>query len=209
MVSEDWYRHITEELVDQEKVLLSIMAISSAYMLWGTYGFSSANAARFPRLTTAVVLVGSLLLLFRRFLPDRIESVLVQSTDVFEEDEEFSERQTEAEKRSAGDEEETETDDSGISTVDRPIHDSLFTALVVVGYGLLSFAIGIFLATPIFVVVYTVWFKRPWIQVGGLTVLSLLIAYGFFEVLGVRLDRGEIFFTNGILIVEGLLGGVL
>lgn len=209
MAFEDWYKQITEEIVDQEKVLLSIMAISSAYMLWGTYSFTSGNAARFPRLTTAVVLIGSLLLLFRHFLPDRIESVLVQSADVFEEDEEFTERQTEVKERTAEDEEKTETEAGSISTVDRPIHDSLFTALVVVGYGLLSFAIGIFLATPIFVVVYTVWFKRPWIQVGGLTVLSLLIAYGFFEVLGVRLDRGEIFFTNGILIVEGLLGGVL
>lgn len=209
MAFEDWYRHITEKVVDQEKLLLGIMAISSAYMLWGTYSFSSSGAARFPRLTTAIVLVGSLLLLFRHFLPDRIESAIVQSSEVFEEDDEFTERQAEAEERSVKDIPETETDAGGISTVNRPIHDSLSTALITVGYGLLSFAIGIFLATPIFVIAYTIWFKRPWIQIGGLTVLSLVIAYGFFEVLGVRLDRGEIFFTNGILVVDGLLGGVL
>lgn len=208
MTLKDKYINFTEEFIDMESILLTLMFITSSYMVWETFDFSSTSAARFPRLTAGVVVIGSALLLARGYLPDRIASALTQESEVFEADEDITERQEEATRRT-----QTETGDDGstdISIVDRPVHDSFFTALVTIGYGLLAYTIGIFLATPIFIVVYARWFKLSWVTTAGLTVFSVVLAYAFFSVIGVPLDRGELVFTNGILgIIRFPLGGLL
>lgn len=196
MSFEKQYRRLSRRFVNTEMILLVVMFVSSGYMLWGTLNFTSASAARFPRLTAGIVFVGALLLLVRDYLPDRIAALLTEESEVLETDEEIVDQ--EIDRPTAG-----ETDESPevteISIVGRPIHDSLFTALITIGYGLLSFTIGIFLATPIFVLVYTRWFKLSWAMTIGLTVLGVVIGFVFISVLGVPIDRGEILFPHGII----------
>lgn len=203
MTFEDWYRRATEEAVDMEKLLLGLMFVSSAYMVWDTFHFTSSSAARFPRLTAGTVLIGSLLLLVSGYLPEQIRTALVESQEVFRADDEVVEQREKVKQRNEAEAaergEEPRTGDSEISVVDRPIHDSLFTALATVGYGLLAYAIGIFLATPIFVAFYTWWFRSTLYRIVGLSLLGTLIAYAFVWALGIPLDRGEIFFTDGVI----------
>lgn len=199
MTFEEWYRKLTEEVVDMEKLLLGIMFVSSTYMFWESFNFSNISAARFPRLTAGVVLVGSLLLLIRGYLPDRIEAIITEPAEIFQPDEEVAEveRESTAEAETEPREESAaETEENRPSIVDRPIHDSMFTALATIGYGLLGFAIGIFLATPIFVAAYTLWFRFSWPRVLGLTLFGWVIAYAFVLLLGIPIDHGEIFFTS-------------
>lgn len=213
MMFEEWYRRVTEETVDMEKMLLGIMFVSSTYMFWETFNFTYTTARRFPRLTSGVVLVGSLLLLVRGYLPDRIEAIITEPAEIFQPDEEVAEveresaakAETEPRKESA-----VEPEENQLSVVDRPIHDSMFTALATIGYGLLGFTIGIFLATPVFIAVYMLWFRFDWLRVLGLTLFGWLIAYIFVLLLGIPIDHGEIFFTSsGALDYVPLFAGVI
>lgn len=183
-----------------ETILLLIMFVSSAYMFWATFGFQSTSAARFPRLTSGIVLVGSALLLSRNYLPDRVSTLLTEQPEVFEADENLEEELDQA----TSEQTDTSPEATELSAVGRPIHDSLFTALVIVGYGVLSFTIGIYLATPIFVFVYARWFKLSWTMTIILTVLGVVIGDIFMGLLGVPLDRGEILFPNGVLSITGI-----
>lgn len=199
MAFEDKYRRLSEKFAHLEILLLCIMFVSSAYMLWGTFNFDSLSAARFPRLTAGTVFIGSALLLFRGYLPDRIAAALTEESEVFEMDEDLVDQEVD---QSSTDQTAESSEMTEISIVGRPIHDSLFTAIAIVGYGLLGFIIGIFLATPIFVFIYARWFKLSWRLTIVLTVLGVAIAYAFITIVGVPIDRGEILFPTGVLSIS-------
>lgn len=174
--------------VNLEHVLLVTMLVSSGYMIWESYRFGISSAATFPRLTAGFVLIASLLLIFRSYLPEPLYSFVAESATLVDVDDDF-----------AAQEDDDESSDESVSTVGRPIHDSLFTAIAAVGYGLLGYAIGILWASPIFVLIYALWFKLSWKALIVLVVLSLLVGLGFYEALGLRIDRGNVFFTEGVL----------
>lgn len=191
------YRRLSERF-DQERFLLIVLILGSGFALAETFRFDISSAARFPRLTGTVVFVGALLLFFSEYLPKQLRAVVEQSAGVFKADEEFEELQAGvSEPREEGPTVE-ETEASEFSTVGRPIHDSVFTALVVTAYAAVGFAIGILWATPLFVAAYGYWFKQPWYLTGVLAVIGFGIAFGFMSVLGVPLDRGELLVTSGV-----------
>ncbi len=175
--------------ISLEYIVLLTMLVSSVYMLWQSYEFDIGSAGVFPRLTGAVVLIATLLLMFRSYLPDPLYSFVAESADLIDVDDEFT----------GEDEEEPDREDRRISVVDRPVHDSLMVAVFAVGYGILGYAIGILWASPIFVLIYGLWFRLSWKVLLVLIPISLLIGLGFYEALGLRIDRGEIFLTEGVL----------
>jgi len=63
----------------------------------------------------------------------------------------------------------------------------------------LAYAIGIMWASPVFVLVYGIWFKLSWQTMILLVLLSLAICFGFYEALNLRVDVGNIFLTDGVL----------
>lgn len=191
---EDAYRSVTER-ADMERALLLVMILSSGFMIWESYNFRIESAARFPRLTAGAVLIGASLLLFQTYLPEPLQSFVAEEVEMLSKGEEIAER----EERSAA---EREGAKSTISTVGRPIHDSLFTALSAIGFGVVGYAIGILWAAPLFVLVYTLWFRRPWYQVISLTILGFLIAYGFMTTLNVPMNEGEIFLEDGLGVLK-------
>ncbi|WP_128904274.1 tripartite tricarboxylate transporter TctB family protein [Halorubrum amylolyticum] len=196
------YRRLSERF-DQERFLLIVFILGSGIALAETFRFDISSAARFPRLTGSVVFVGALLLFFSKYLPGPIRAAVEESSSVFEADEEFEKRQQKTtdqqqEGRGTTEPDAAETDRNELSTVGRPIHDSVFTGLIATGYAALGFAIGILWATPIFVVVYGYWFKLPRYLTAVLAVIGFAIAYGFMSVLGVPLDRGQLLVTSGV-----------
>jgi len=196
---EDIYRSVTER-ADMERALLLVMILSSGYMIWESYNFSIERAARFPRLTAGAVLIGSLLLFFQDYLPAPIRPFVAEEVEMLSADEEVSVQTTDASEKQRVDDSEASTAESEatISTVGRPIHDSFFTALSTSVYALLGYVVGILWVSPLFVLAYTLWFRRPWYQVIGLSVLAFLIGYGFMSALNVPLNEGEIFLTDGL-----------
>ncbi|XVH33452.1 tripartite tricarboxylate transporter TctB family protein (plasmid) [Haloferacaceae archaeon DSL9] len=198
MKSDAWYQRFGTEKIE-ERLLLIGFVIVSAFMLWETTNFSISSAGRFPRLTGSVVLIGSLLLLFQAYLPKPLRTFVAEEVEMFSADEGVAEQREKAEGRTTAEESAEEESRATGSSVGRPLNDSVFTAIAAVGYGLLGYTIGIFLATPLFVIVYTRWFKVKWYYSLPLAALGLLIAFAFYSVLNIPLDRGEIFFTEGVL----------
>jgi small-conductance mechanosensitive channel len=200
------YQRLSDSF-DQERLLLLVMLVWSAYAIFATFQFRSGSAGRFPRLTGSAVLIGATLLLFRNYLPGPIQMFATESADVLQADEEITEKQEKAEQRTAeetakaaeskADAAETEEPDE-ISTVGRPIHDSVFVTLLMTAYGLLGYAIGILWVTPVFVVAYGVWFEQPRRRMTLLSILAFAIAFGFMTALGVPIDRGELVLTEGV-----------
>lgn len=190
MDGKNWSENIVENDTVKEKILLLVMAVISGYMLWGATQFTATSSARFPRLVATVVLVGSLLLLVREFLPGPLRRALISEGAAFEASDEFAEKEEGTEEMTPQEE--------GISSVDRPLHDSVFTALVVVGYAVLGYAIGLLWASPIFVAVYARWFRITTLRTGLLTGISFGIAYVFMIVLNVELDAGAILLPGGV-----------
>lgn len=188
------YRNAVDRINLEYHVLLLLMLVSSVYMLQESTNFNIDAAATFPRLTAGFVLIGTVLLFIRNYLPDPLYSFVAESAELVDvDDEEMTDQQADEEVAERDDE-----SDDRISTVGRPIHDTLFTALSAVGYGLLGYAIGILWASPIFVLIYGLWFKLSWRALLVLIPLSLLIGYGFMEALGVRIDRGAYVMTEGL-----------
>ncbi|WP_129115290.1 tripartite tricarboxylate transporter TctB family protein [Halegenticoccus tardaugens] len=195
MTFEELYRQLTEEMVDQETVLTAILVVSSGFMLWESTNFEIESATRFPRLTASVVFVGSVLLLCRNYLPGWLRDALVSSGGMFEASDEFTEHQEEREEEQVTGE---TTDEASVSTAGRPIHDSMFTSVSVIGYALVGYTIGLLWATPLFVAAYGIWFRLPWLYTGMLTVIGFGIAYSFMIVLNVPMDSGAFVLMEGI-----------
>lgn len=175
-----------------EQSLLYVFLLTSGYMLWETTRFSIGSAARFPRLVGAVVFIGTGLLLLERFLPESIRRFVAEDIEIFSgSDAAVAEVKTKVETDHTATV--RVTDSSG-----RPLDDTVFTGVAVAGYAVLGYMISIFLATPIFVFLYTRWYRMRLTHSLLLTVLGAAIAYGFYLLLNVPLLRGEVFFTSGV-----------
>lgn len=192
------YRKIVSR-IDLEYIFLLIVLLSSGYMFWESYNFGISNAATFPRLTAGFVLIGTLLLLFRSYLPEPLYSFVAESADLIDVDDELVSEEAGEKDEATGDIDRSPDGTNEVSTVGRPIHDSLFTSIAAIGYAILGYAIGILWASPIFILIYSLWFKLSWKSLLVLISLSLLIGFGFYEALGLRIDRGNIFLTEGVL----------
>lgn len=191
-MSESNLRTRVRQWVNLEQSLLYVFLLTSGYMLWETTRFSIGSAARFPRLVGAVVFIGTGLLLLERFLPETIRRFVAEDVEIFSgSDAAVAEVKTKVETDHTATV--RVTDSSG-----RPLDDTVFTGVAVAGYAVLGYMISIFLATPIFVFLYTRWYRMRLTHSLLLTVLGAAIAYGFYLLLNVPLLRGEVFFTSGV-----------
>lgn len=191
-MSESNLRTRVRQWVNLEQSLLYVFLLTSGYMLWETTRFSIGSAARFPRLVGAVVFIGTGLLLLERFLPETIRRFVAEDVEIFSgSDAAVAEVKTKVETETTATV--RVTDSSG-----RPLDDTMFTGVAVAGYAVLGYMISIFLATPIFVFLYTRWYRMRLTHSLLLTVLGAAIAYGFYLLLNVPLLRGEVFFTSGV-----------
>jgi hypothetical protein len=191
-MSESNLRTRVRQWVNLEQSLLYVFLLTSGYMLWETTRFSIGSAARFPRLVGAVVFIGTGLLLLERFLPETIRRFVAEDVEIFSgSDAAVAEVKTKVETEDTATV--RVTDSSG-----RPLDDTVFTGVAVAGYAVLGYMISIFLATPIFVFLYTRWYRMRLTHSLLLTVLGAAIAYGFYLLLNVPLLRGEVFFTSGV-----------
>ena len=191
-MSESNLRTRVRQWVNLEQSLLYVFLLTSGYMLWETTRFSIGSAARFPRLVGTVVFIGTGLLLLERFLPESIRRFVAEDVEIFSgSDAAVAEVKTKVETETTATV--RVTDSSG-----RPLDDTVFTGVAVAGYAVLGYMISIFLATPIFVFLYTRWYRMRLTHSLLLTVLGAAIAYGFYLLLNVPLLRGEVFFTSGV-----------
>lgn len=186
-MSSSIYQSIRERATP-ESVMLVLMLVVSTYMLVESRTFSR-EVALFPRFAAIVTICGALLLLFQRYLPKTLQETVAESSTMF--DQRDSIQEVEAKAQSRTDEHEQES-----AAEPTPEHDQQRSQLLLVGllavYGVIGYAIGLVMATPVFLALYVVLFDvRRTIGV-VLIVVGVAIALAFNSILPVNLVEGQL-----------------
>lgn len=168
----------------EETGLLVVFLSVAGFMVYRSYSYGE-TAGLFPRLTGGVVLVGTVLLLVREYLPDRMQAVVGESAELFDTSEDADGDRSDAGGRSG-------TESESGAEGERRVPDSVFTTASIVGYTVSSYYVGMLWMSPLFVFVYSRWYRQPWWATGVLTALAAGLAYGFMELLNLPLDEGAL-----------------
>jgi hypothetical protein len=180
---------------DSERGLILLFLTISGVMFFEAGGYGS-TAGLFPRLTSGVVLGGSLLLLFQNYLPSWLYTFVAEPSTLIKTDSDFG--------RDIREGDDIEEPEATVRDLDRPIEPSTFTAVGVGLYVLCSFLFGMLWITPLFAVLYSRWFKQSWLVTGFLAALTFGMAYAFMSVLNLPLTEGAL--LNIPLFVGGGVG---
>lgn len=163
------------------------------------------NDARvFPQMMGAVVAIGSALLLGRNYLPGPLRRFVAEDVSLAAEIEE-EEIENIGELQEIEPEAEVDAEDG--SEKGPPLHVAwgydVNNTIVMMAFSTVYFALGwaagFLYVTPIFVFVYTYWFRVKWYKGVVLAILATLIIYGFVELLLMPFDRGELIFERGLV----------
>lgn len=169
-------RNLSEVLTSESTVIAGFLVFST-YTFIETYSFAP-RVAKFPRMMAGFVIVSSILLLARPYLPAILQP-LVASSD-----------------RGIGGGMENLTDvdgdepDSGVEERKVSSRDSAISAGLIGGYTVLSLLIGLLWVTPLFVVVYSIWFGQSRITTAGLVALTFGIGMTFMVIFNMDLASG-------------------
>lgn len=159
--------------------ILLLFLIIASVMFIGSYRFSE-EVARFPRLNSGFVIIGTLVLLFRTHLPEWTRKFTSSSSEIFEESiDEIRDQDDQL------DEDTTEEENSK--------KNSAVTGAFITAYTVLGLAVGLLWVTPFFVAVYLKWAGKPRRTIIVLTILSAIIAVIFLLIFDVPIAEGFIF----------------
>jgi len=174
-----------EGLSDGETALLGFFLVVATYMFVEAGSYSD-TIGLYPRLLSGVVIVCSLLLLFRAYLPASVRAYVAETDGAISPPGETVEAVGETENRvdAVG-----ETDDEG---ADPPTTSRTQVGLVVLiaGYLLVSYLVGMYFATPVFVLVYGITFGLGHRETVALAAVSLGIAHVFLVVFNAPIASG-------------------
>ena len=187
-----------EGLSDGETALLGFFLVVATYMFVEAGSYSD-TIGLYPRLLSGVVIGCSLLLLFRAYLPASVRAYVAETDGAISPPGETVE-DIEAVGETGGDVEavgETgnrvdavgETDDEG---ADPPTTSRAQVRLVVLiaGYLLVSYLVGMYFATPVFVLVYGRAFGLGHRETVALAAVSLGVAHVFLVVFNAPIGSG-------------------
>jgi len=171
--------------IDSEDGLLVIFLGIGIFVYVSAEDFGS-TAGLFPQMTSAVVVVGSIMLLFENYMPSFIQSYVAETTEVFGTPD-IDEADIEADLEDGAELKNTTTERVDES---RLISPSAFTSLSVLGYLVSSLLFGMLWMSPLFAFVYSSWAEHRWYIRIGLILLSFVMAYGFMTILNLDLTNG-------------------
>jgi hypothetical protein len=177
--------------ITAEQVMLGIIfVLSVVFYLEPTLQDYPENAAIFPQLTAIAVLIGSVLLLTRRYLPGPIRRIVTENVSIAQQVEESDEAVI---PDQVEDEEEAAPEDRTLgATYGFRIDNTLFVTVTATLYLIAGWAVGLLYVTPVYVLGYTLWFRVPW-QVGvGLAAFATIVIWGFIRFLLMPFDEGEL-----------------
>lgn len=173
------------DLFDREDAFLIAVIALSSYMFVGGFDYALESAI-FPQTVAVFLIISSLLILFKRFLPRPVHLFVAKP---------FSLRPDEEESMSEGAESEP---NGGMHEQERSVKNSTFVAALMVAYLVVGYLIGFLYVTPLFAVAYGKWFDLSRQIVIMITTLTTLIALVFILTLNAPFDIGVL--TRGIFV---------
>jgi hypothetical protein len=167
-----------------KEILVSESGVLLLFLVFSTYAFVETNSfrprvAQFPRMMSGFVIVGSVLLLARPYLPAVLQP-LVESTG----------RGFGSGMDDLGDGDDDNESAGGMTEREVSARDSAVTTALIGGYTILSFLIRLLWATPLFVAVYSIWFGQSRLTTAALVVLTFGIGLAFMTIFNMELASG-------------------
>lgn len=154
-----------------------LFLLVGVYAYWAARSFASRTAL-WPQIVSSVIIILSILLLLRKWLPEPLRQFMSEEKEIISVDEEFEDMEA-GELESKG--------------VDRPIGSTTFTALSISGYIILAYLFGLLWASPIYVAIHLLWHKTHVTYIVLLSTLSFGIAYGFMKLMYLPIDEGLLY----------------
>jgi len=154
--------------LDVDAIILLVLVLLSGWAFVTAFQFPERDAL-FPQIASGIVLLGALLLLGMRVLPESVAEQFRKSEELFETEE-------------MEDEEDEEAD---LNPTRRYQLMGLIAVYLVVGY-----LIGLLWATPVFVLLYGVVTDQTKLVISVTTLVSFAAAYVFMVALHLSIDRG-------------------
>jgi hypothetical protein len=164
-----------------EHLLLVLFLVVGAYMYVGADEFAS-DAATFPRLMAGATVILAALLFVRNYLPSPIRSFVAEPMQVLGEDDVDATPDDEDVEADAAETDDASTAGGYSYDIDDPRGPAVTGGLCVL-YMLLTFAIGMLYATPVFVAAYALWVRMSPPRAVALTVISFVTAYLFYALI--------------------------
>lgn len=194
-----------------EHLLLVGLIVLSTWMFVESFTFREPSGL-FPRFAAAITIAGSVLLLLNPYLPKSVQSFVMESADMFESYEDELDDLTQSdidelemddvegisderleEKLSTEEVERlTSEEDEGFNLSFRWLYDNkrfMLSALTTV-YVVASYLIGFLIASPVFVLAYSLYVGHSRRLTAMLIMLSFAVVWGFMQLLNVPLNRG-------------------
>jgi hypothetical protein len=161
------------------------LGLLAVFLVVATYAFVAAGNYQdtiglYPRALSAVVLGCTLLLLFQNLLPRELRAYVAESADVI----------GSADIPEAVDREKAEAPTGQASGAEGMGREQLLLTGLIGGYLLLSYLVGMYVATPVFVLVYGGVYRLGWRMAGLLTAGSWLLAHLFLVVFDAPIASG-------------------
>lgn len=195
-----------ENKVTAEQIMLVILVgVSALFLVEPVLENYPDDARVFPQLTASIVFIGSLLLLFRNYLPGPLRTFVAESISITSTDE--SDIPGAEEDREESEETEAEYKKETIGTeYGYEVNETVFMVVTTILYFAGGWAAGFLFATPIYILGYTLWFRtNPVISV-VLATLGTIVIYLFMTYLVLPFDQGHIFDFSPFLplLLDGL-----
>ncbi|AGB37082.1 hypothetical protein [Natronococcus occultus] len=179
---------------DSEDMLVFMMLmVGSIFLLIPWVENYATEAALFPQLMGGIVVVGSALILLGDRLPGPLEMLVNTDVNITDSSGEYDKEANASEEIRNASEKQTLADEFGVS-----ISSKAFTILLTSAFILSGYVVGLLFVAPLFVVLYTLWFKQS-LRIALLVgVISLLFVFLFMELANIPFDQGEILNRGGI-----------
>lgn len=163
-------------LATSEKGLLAFFLLVSVYMFIESNNYPDILGL-YPQVMSGIVILASLLLFFQRFLPPVVREFVADSGQAIgSRDEDFEEFK--------------EEHDKGQKESENTSKNQIVLTGFIGGYLLLSYLVGMYYATPVFVLAYGFQFEIRWWETFGLALMSTGIAYVFYDVFNAPIASG-------------------
>ena len=185
-----------KKAVTSEKVLILFFTLVSIGIVLGVRGLDPSTQL-FPRILATVVVVGCVLLFFQDYLPGPLRTIIVEEeravggtladeTPLDDERGDKLKSGADAEAAVAADDR-PRTEESAVSPV---LNDGFVTAVLIGFYVLASYLVGMINASPMFVLLYTLYNRMSWIHIVVLVAIGYAIPFLFGEYLYLGVDEG-------------------
>lgn len=176
-----------------ELLLLTFFLGLATYMFYGSFEFALVSQW-FPQMTSITVIVGTVLLLTKNFLPGVIRRVVDADPSFMGDPEPTGEFETKIDE---------DVDEAEVEDAIDPGTLVVLTPLLMLLYVLTSYYFGMLWVSPIFVVLYLVLTKQRWYTIVSMSIISILLVYLFIWALNIDLHTG-VWLPDGLGLLEGL-----